>query len=111
MINEATKPVVMSLEEVKDNFGTNFNTAVKKSRFDDSLFQEACKLAIENPNQYIKFFEYSNEDLISVRKEANALKQFCRTYFDRKVMTTFKAQTILQGNKVTGFLINIKVEE
>ena len=39
------------------------------------------------------------------------MKSFCRNYFLRNQMDTFKVQTIRQGNKITGFIVNIKVDE
>ena len=111
MINELDKPVVMSMEEIKDNYKTTIFVGGKKSRFNDSNFQDAVKLAIKNPNKYIKFFEFSHGELLMVKKEDNAMKSFCRNYFMKNKMDTFKVQTIRQGNKITGFLVNIKVEE
>ena len=46
-----------------------------------------------------------------VKKEDNALKSYCKGYFDKREMKTFKVQTIRQGNKITGFLVNIKLDE
>ena len=111
MINELNKPVVMTIEEIKERYKTVVFVGANRSRFNDSNFQDALKLAIENPNKYIKFFQFSHEELLMVRKEDNALKSFCRNYFTKNKMETFKVQTIRQGNMITGFLVNIKVEE
>lgn len=111
MINELDKPVVMSMEEIKESYKTAVFVGANRSRFNDSNFQDALKLAIENPNKYIKFFEFSHGELLMVKKEDNAMKSFCRNYFMKNKMETFKVQTIRQGNKITGFLVNIKVDE
>ena len=111
MINEIDKPMVMSLEDIKDNYKTTIFVGQSRSRFNDTVFQEALRLALENPNKYIKFFEYSHGELLMVKKEDNALKSFCKGYFNKRKMKTFKVQTIRQGNKITGFVVNIKIDE
>tara|TARA_Y100001937_G_C7129422_1_gene336509 strand:- start:303 stop:644 length:342 start_codon:yes stop_codon:yes gene_type:complete len=111
MINEVDKATVLSLEDIKENYKTTVFVGQTRSRFNDDVFQEALQLALENPNKYIRFFEYSHEELLMVKKEDNALKSFCKGYFAKRKMKTFKVQSIRQGNKVTGFLVNIKLDE
>ena len=111
MINEIDKATVLSLEDIRESYKTTVFVGQSRSRFNDDVFQEALQLALKNPNKYIRFFEYSHGELLMVKKEDNALKSFCKGYFAKRKMTTFKVQTIRQGNKITGFLVNIKLDE
>ena len=111
MINEIDKATVLSIEDIRESYKTTVFVGQSRSRFNDDVFQEALQLALKNPNKYIRFFEYSHAEILMVRKEDNALKSFCKSYFAKRKMKTFKVQTIRQGNKITGFLVNIKIDE
>ena len=101
--NEVSEPVMFS---EKDFFKKYPNKSNRVSEYYTPTFIAAVELAIDNPDMFVRFYAYSSQELLAVRRKAGACATFAKKYFRDNKMDNFVVFTRNLGNKCEIFMVN-----
>ena len=102
--NEVSEPVMFSEADFFKKYPSNSGGRV--SEFYTPTFIASVELAIDNPDMFIRFYAFSSQELLAVKRKAGACATFAKKYFKDNDMDNFVVFTRKLGNKVEVFMIN-----
>ena len=101
--NEVSEPVMFSEADFFKSYPSRSN---RVSEYYTPTFIAAVELAIDNPDMFVRFYSFSSQELLAVKRKAGACATFAKKYFKDNDMDNFVVFTRKLGNKVEVFMIN-----
>lgn len=101
--NEVSEPVMFS---EADFFKTYPSRSNRVSEYYTPTFIAAVELAIDNPDMFVRFYSFSSQELLAVRRKAGACSTFAKKYFKDNDMDNFVVFSRTLGNKCEIFMVN-----